>query len=733
MKSATYFISIIIFFILLSSIVPSQAIAQHPTLILTKKGVETIRKDYDQYPLFKTKFDRVQQKIDVIIKQPIQVPIPKDAGGGFTHERHKANYTEMQEAGTLFQISKDAKYAAFVKKMMMAYADIYVGLPPHPEKKNNPAGKLFWQSLNESVWLVHVAQAYDCIYDYLSEAERKHIESFLLRPCVDLISVQNPETFDKIHNHGTWSVAAVGMAGYAMGDLDLVEKALKGLDKSGKGGFYAQLDQLFSPNGYYTEGPYYQRYALMPFILFAQSVDTNQPDLNIFNYRNGILQKAVNCIFQLSYNGIFFPINDAIKEKGIDSPEIIYAVDITYAQNIKNSQLLAAAAIQQEVILSEQGLVVAKALKNQPSYSFPLPSQTLTDGKDGNQGAISILRDGKDIGKTAVFKYTSHGLAHGHFDKLSLIFYDEGNEILSDYGAARYLNVPQKYGGRYLPENKSWAKQSIAHNNLVVDEQSHFGGNYELSSKHYPELYFKDFEKESIQIVSAKEFNAYQQASIHRTLMMLSGTEFDHDLLVDIVRTEVNDEQQHLYDLPYYYHGQLIESTPKIIKNAKAIEVFGEQAGYQHLWVEGKADFEREVNQFTFLNSNRFYTLSNISNAPGTVYLNRIGANDPNFNLTNDPSIHFRATTKDLLLVTLIEPHGNYDPVTEVTRDSYSTVAALKIELNSMDYSAFSFRKKDQKSKHTIILANQNADPAKEHVVTVAGKEYSWTGPVYFE
>ncbi|MEL6557327.1 MAG: heparinase II/III family protein [Bacteroidota bacterium] len=727
-----FFKSLILITLIQLALSVNSALAQHPSLILTKKGVSAIKKEYRSYPLFRNKYETVKEKIDAVIPRPIAVPIPKDAGGGYTHERHKANYTEMLEAGTLFQISGDAKYADFVKKMLMAYADIYQKLPLHPERKHNPAGKLFWQSLNESVWLVHVAQAYDCIYNYLSAKERSRIEKELLKPCVELLSTQNPETFNKIHNHGTWSVAAVGMAGFVMGDQDLVEKALLGLDKSGKGGFYAQLDQLFSPDGYYTEGPYYQRYALMPFVLFAQSVETNQPELKIFEYRNGILQKAVNCIFQLSYNGKFFPINDAIKEKGIDSPEIVYGVDIVYALEQNSSELLAAAAIQKDVILSEQGLVVAKALKDQPAFKFPLPSQTLTDGKAGQSGAISIMRDGKSNGKTAVFKYTSHGLAHGHYDKLSLIFYDEGNEILADYGASRYLNVPQKYGGRYLRENKSFAKQSIAHNNLIVDEMSHFNGNYKLSSAHHPDEYFKDFDSnKSYQVVSAKEHNAYPGVTIHRTLMILSETSFSNDLLVDIVRTEVKDEATHTYDLPYYYYGQLIETNPVVRKNTDKIEVFGEGAGYQHLWVEGKSEFGKLPSSFTFLNQNRFYTLSMVSNVNGTVYLNRIGANDPDFNLKNDPSIHFRTRTKDLLQITLIEPHGNYNPVTEVTLDSYSLVANLNIENDTKEYSAFSFKKKGSDASYVIIIANQDSDKAVQHTLTINGIAYEWKGPIY--
>ncbi|MGB3467313.1 MAG: heparinase II/III family protein [Cyclobacteriaceae bacterium] len=718
-----------LFFYLISSLVSTAPLfAQHPSLILTREGVAEIQSELGNYPLFDQKYEQVKAKIDGIIDLPLQVPVPKDAGGGYTHERHKANYREMQQAGVLYQISGDRQYADFVRKMLMAYSALYEGLPLHPEKKNNPAGKLFWQSLNESVWLVHVAQAYDCIYDALSLKDRKHIEAKLLRPAADLLSAQNPATFNKIHNHGTWSVAAVGMTGYAMGDKDLVEKALRGLDKSGNGGFYAQLDQLFSPDGYYTEGPYYQRYALMPFILFAQSIATNQPELNIFQYRDGILYKAVNCIFQLSYGGRFFPINDAIVEKGIDSPEIIYGVDIAYANDPSNKQLLAAAAIQQEVILSQQGLLVAKTLHEKPAFTLPLPSLTIRDGKDGNQGAITILRDGNATGKAASIKYTSHGLGHGHYDKLSLIFYDQGNEILADYGAARFLNVPQKFGGRYLKENKTWANQSIAHNNLVVDQQSHFNGIYKESSQHHPELYFQDIQDDEIQVISVKEKNAYQDVDIHRTVVMINKPDFAEGLLIDIVRTEAKDGRQHTYDLPYYYKGQMIETFPKVAAYKEEIKVLGTKNGYQHLWVEGKSAFTESGTRFTFLNQNRFYSLTTSAKVPGEVYLNRIGANDPEFNLRRDPSIQFRTAAKDQLIVTLIEPHGQYDPVTETTLNSYSQLEDLRIVQATDDYSAFTFKKKGSDQRFLLVLANRADDPEVSHELSIRGNTYKWQG-----
>ena len=38
----------------------------------------------------------------------------------------------------------------------------------HRHAKDNAPGRLFWQGLNESVWLVYAIQGYDAIYDTLT-------------------------------------------------------------------------------------------------------------------------------------------------------------------------------------------------------------------------------------------------------------------------------------------------------------------------------------------------------------------------------------------------------------------------------------------------------------------------------------------------------------------------------------------------------------------------------------
>src|SRR5690606_15752645 len=113
----------------------------------------------------------------------------------------------------------------------------------------------------------------------------------------------------------------------------------------------------------------------------------------------------------------------------------------------------------------------------------PFDSLLLRDGPEGKRGAVAILRSGE---QTLVAKNSAQGMGHGHFDKLGWLLYDNGQPLVTDYGAARFLNIEAKNGGRYLPENESWAKQSVAHNTLVVNETSHFGGDWQLGESRAP-------------------------------------------------------------------------------------------------------------------------------------------------------------------------------------------------------------------------------------------------------
>lgn len=300
-------------FIAAATAVPAGAIAQPPTS-------SAVAED-----LFSRELAQSRLFLDEMMRAGVDVPQPRDPGGGASHEQHKRNYRALYEAGQIYRLNGDPRYRDFARDMLLAYAEIYPKLGPHPARSNDQRyGKLFWQVLNDAVWLVNGIQGYEAIRNDLSPDERAKIDP-LFRQMADFLSVESVKTFDMIHNHATWATAGVGMTGYVLGDRDLVERALKGSRKDGSAGFLKQVDELLSPDGYYAEGGYYQRYALWPFTVFANAIERYDPAVGIFKRRDGILVKTVRTAIDLTYRGHFIPFNDALKEKSLNTEELIKA------------------------------------------------------------------------------------------------------------------------------------------------------------------------------------------------------------------------------------------------------------------------------------------------------------------------------------------------------------------------------------------------------------------------
>jgi hypothetical protein len=720
-------------------------IGNHPKLILTAKGVKDIRAQLGTIPIFDNSLKAIQEEVDAEIALGIETPIPKDYSGGYTHSRHKRNWFILQKAGVLYQILEDEKYAKYVKDMLMQYEEMYKTLPLHPKTRSYARGKLFWQCLNDSNWLVYVSQAYDCIYNYLSEEERNQLETNLFKPFADHISIDSPKFYQRVHNHSTWGNAAVGMIGLVMDDEDLIQRALYGIkgkemdktakdddggfiNKSGKAGFLANIEEPFSPDGYYNEGPYYQRYAMYPFLIFAEALHNAKPELKIFEYKEGVLLKSINALLNLSdADGDFFPLNDGQKGMSYYTGALVSAVDISYKYGGGDAGLLSIAEKQNSVLLDDSGLAVAIGIKEDKVKPFDKKSINLSDGPEGKQGGVGILRN-EDI--ELVFKYTSQGSSHGHYDKLSYSLYENGEEVIQDYGLARFVNIEQKGGGNYLKENKTWAKQTIAHNTVTQNETSHYGGKYEIGSKNHPDLHYFSSDNENVHVVSSKVADTYAGTDLHRTMALIKDENFEKPFVLDIMRVTANKANQ--YDFPFYFFGQVLDANFEY-KIPETLKPLGKKNGYQHLFVEATAKAANGNSQFSWFHKNKFYSLTSITDNSDDFFLTRIGANDPQFNLRRDPAFILRRNnSKNTTFISTIESHGSYSPVSESALNSKSNIKALKLVLDSDKYTAILIT--NVKGNTTLfITANANASKEAKHTIKIDGKSYSFTGAYYYK
>lgn len=717
------------FYIFLFAILSCSSYAQqHPAAFFTKAEAVEVKAGINKYPLLTKSFNDIKKEVDVYIGKDVDVPFPKDAAGGYTHDRHKNNYTLMFNSGVLYNLTGDEKYATLVKNMLLKYAVLNPTLKNHPQATSNFPGRLFWQALNDANWMLYAGLAYDLIYSSLSAADRKKIETGAFKPEVDYVTKDLKDWFNLLHNHAVWACAGVGVIGIASNNQDYIDMALYGTEKDKKSGFIAQMDNLFSPDGYYTEGPYYVRYAILPYMLFATAINNTNPSLKIFEHRNSILQKAlITCLQQTNTNGSFFPLNDAIKDKDYTSNELVTALSIAWKAYGKNEGLLTVAKKQNRVILSKGGLEIAAAIASNKAIPINFPYKTIesADGVKGDEGGISILRSGATDNLTSlIFKYASQGMGHGHFDRLNLNIFDKGNEILQDYGSARFIGIEQKYGGRYLPENTSYAAQTIAHNTVVVDEMSHFNGDAKVGEKYHSQKLFSDITNPKVLAVAAAENNAYEKVQMQRGLYMIE-LPGNKKFVVDIFKVASPDEHQ--YDLPFQYKGQLISTSFKYIANTKKQETLGAKNGYQFLWKEAEAKVQDTIAQFTILNKNSFYTISSLIDGQAEIFLTSTGANDPNFNVRKEPSYIIRKKASNQIFLNIFEIHGDYDPVLELSSNAYSTVQQLKILQNDEDFTVAQITIDNKKLQ--VIQCNKNVDKTANHNLKIGNKTIDWKGP----
>lgn len=724
---------------------PMEAAGKELTAPKVQELTKEIMSEAEQLSLFDKVLAEVIAEVDEEISQGIEVPLPKDMAGGYTHERHKRNFFILEKAGNLYRITKENKYASYIKESLMAYADMYPTLPLHPTQKSYATGKIFWQCLNDANWLVYVSQAYGAILDTLSSSERNHLETQLFRPMADFLSIENPKFFNRIHNHSTWANAAVGMIGLVMNDKDLIDRALYGLpikenntltkDNDGgyiyeqgmaKAGFLAQLDGSFAPDGYFTEGPYYLRYAIFPFLKFSQALSRRMPELDIMNYRDGIMTKAIYALLnQTDANGQFFPINDAQKGMSWNARELVTAVDILYYEDPSNKTLLDIARRQAKVLLDETGLAVSKALEAGEAEPYRQTPMIYGDGEDGSEGGVGILRNGQTC---LVMKYSAQGMGHGHFDKLSYSLYDDVGEVVQDYGAARWVNIDQKGGGRYLKENQSFAKQSIAHNTAVLNSTSHYVGMIEKGELHHPFLYFANYEDADRQIMSAKDTNAYEGVELHRTMILLTDESLPNPLTVDLFRVSGKVPAQ--VDLPLWFQGHVLATDFEYTKSLSELRPLGDSYGYQHVWQQASTAIDEDQNHtLTWFAQGKFYTTTFSASSGEELIIGMAGANDPSFNLRHDPVlIRRKPAVTDALFASVIESHGTYDPISEIPLNPYSDIKTLDVLQDDEVYTIIKLSTNEGIS-WIIGIANQSLDQSMNHALSLADQQLSWTGP----
>jgi hypothetical protein len=700
------------------------------SVLLTDAEAALLRQEVGKSSLMGKSIEANRKRIDAFMRLPLDVPGHGEAGG-YEHDRHKQNYTYMHLAGHLFLITQDLKYAQFVRNLLAIYAEKYLTFDFHIQKNTNPTGRLFHQVLNEHCWLMFISLAYSCVASTMTQEERTAVVERIFEPMLDMFTVKYAHDFDRIHNHGIWAVAAVGICGLAIGKREYLEMAVYGQDRNGTGGFLAQISQLFAPSGYYMEGPYYHRYAIRPTCTFAEVIHRHMPEIGIYNYKDNVIGNTVQALLATAYpNGEFPSLNDASRTMGITDMGVQVAVSVYSRHYGLDDNILGMAKIQGAVWMHPCGLALSQAYDKaiaERDIGMPFwPSVELNEGPTGHSGAQGFIRMQDKTGDISqlMMNYGQHGMGHGHFDTLGITFFNRGQEVLREYGFCRWVNVEPKFGGRYLDENKSYARQTIAHNAVTIDEQCQNGFDVERADSAYGLPHFFKIEGTDINGMSASANNHYPNSGMQRSVFMLNLEELEAPLLLDLYR--IQSEGVHQYDYSHQYDGQIVR-TNFDYQGSVELNPLGTQSGYQHLWkvASGKV---QDTALVSWLQNDTYYSWFGTStNGDNEIIFTRTGANDPSFNLRSEPAFILRSKGGSTLFASVLETHGYFNEEFEQSLNARGQVKDIRV-VGYNDVGSI-VEITTAASRVTVMISNMlGANEHSPHHVDTHNQTYRWNG-----
>ncbi|KFK96405.1 MULTISPECIES: heparinase II/III family protein [unclassified Serratia (in: enterobacteria)] len=362
--------------------------------------------------------------------------------GAWWREMNGLNARACHQLGLLWQLTGEAQYLDKVTAILTAYAAFYPNYQIHGNIPHNGPGKMNAQTLCEANCLLEFALGFDYIAEALTAQQRDDIQSRLLRCGAEfLLAHRTPQ----LHNHEVKIGSAIGVLGFILQDESLLEFAV-----NQPYGLRYQLEHGLFEEGLWFEGSiHYHFYALQGFLAFEKLAKGSRWSLLDAPFYRKMLSFPLQLLMP---DGNFPRLNDCIYgQEKLDHSDIY-----EFAWSCYRDEAYAAAlqAMYRATPRSNiDALLYGTDLPAQPLQL--LPQQHLHAPSCG----ITIWRNPAKR-RALLVKHTPYGGEHDHYDRLSLILFNHGKEILPDLGTTGY-GAQMHY---------AYYKNSATHNTLAVNQ-----------------------------------------------------------------------------------------------------------------------------------------------------------------------------------------------------------------------------------------------------------------------
>ena len=368
--------------------------------------------------------------------------------------------------GKVYALTGEKAYAEKAVKVLRRLAAVYPGYVPHDwtrfyrDYSNLQSGKLSGWKLHDAGTFTQLATCYDLIYNSgcLTEEDKTLIENGAFREAVRLFTATSPRGC--CINDGPYAMTCGALLGVVLGDHEAIRWATAPPD-----GFLGFVHRYFFRDGHWEDGSSsYENMALGPLygcpeILQGYSDPPSYREADRFDNLDlrgdPILRKIFTAQPQiLMPDGTAPAINDSAS--GTRFPVRHLETNYFWYPTEANRRILAHATGGR----FEEGDEYALFRRE--------PDASLAGVEPLNPAARSLVRPGLGLailragqGPEAAALYLDYGpfcSGHGHPDKLNIIYYDDGAELIPDQG---YL------GARH--EITPWNHATLCHNQVLID------------------------------------------------------------------------------------------------------------------------------------------------------------------------------------------------------------------------------------------------------------------------
>lgn len=441
------------------------------------------------------------------------------------------NAKACNDLGLLWLLTEDEIYLKKVSDILLGYADVYPSYEEHGGIPYNHPGKANSQTLCEANCHIDFARGYDFIKEALTLDEQTHIEQNLLREGAEfMMQYRTPQ----LHNHEMKIGSTIGVIGLLLDDERLINFAVEA-----EYGLRYQMEHGLVGEGLWFEGSihyhYYALQALMGFELMARRTEHSLKSHDNF-------YKLLSYPLKLIMLDGHFPL---INDNTFGQEKLTQSYIFEYAYSEFKDPLFGRAlkSIYQNISRNNMDALLY-GVDELPDNLLPLDSHPLHAPGVG----ITTMVD-KPLNNMMLIKHAPFGGEHDHYDRLGLILFRHGHQLLPDMGTCGY-GAELHYG---------YYKNTATHNVLTVNQQNQPPAlpkvlTYEESKEIILLDTYVDWRETHVKLDSHTivqwDEEAYRDVQFRRSIVWLG------DIAIQIDQVE-NPHQAQL-DLVWHYRAQYI-------------------------------------------------------------------------------------------------------------------------------------------------------------------------------